>query len=185
MVAPGAYLKVSARQQADLDGWLEARGLAGAPLVLLQAGNKRTMRWGLRRLAINHKYWPPERWAAVMRLSARPLSGASNRAARHGAGIPAERGADRGRPHPRRVQRRRRSAHSATRRAPVARRGTAHRRLGARARRRGGGMSAGRSIRQRLTHALPAMGNQRRGREGAHGARRRRAQHARHRRCRR
>ncbi len=66
MVAPGAYLEVSARQQADLDGWLEARGLAGAPLVLVQAGNKRTMRWGLRRLAINHKYWPPERWAAVM-----------------------------------------------------------------------------------------------------------------------
>jgi heptosyltransferase-2/heptosyltransferase-3 len=29
-------------------------------------GNKRTMRRGLRRLAVNHKYWPPERWAAVV-----------------------------------------------------------------------------------------------------------------------
>jgi glycosyl transferase family 9 (putative heptosyltransferase) len=65
-VAPGAYLRVSSSQQADLDRWLEARGLAGAPLILVQAGNKRTMRGGLRRLAVNHKYWPTERWGAVM-----------------------------------------------------------------------------------------------------------------------
>ena len=65
-VAPGAYLRVSPSQQADLDGWLEARGLAGAPLILVQAGNKRTMRRGLRRFAVNHKYWPTERWGAVM-----------------------------------------------------------------------------------------------------------------------
>jgi heptosyltransferase-2/heptosyltransferase-3 len=65
-VAPGAYLRVSQRQEADLDGWLEARGLGGLPLILIQAGNKRTMRRGLRRLAVNHKYWPAERWAAVM-----------------------------------------------------------------------------------------------------------------------
>jgi ADP-heptose:LPS heptosyltransferase len=65
-VAAGAYLRVSPSQQADLDGWLETRGLAGAPLILIQAGNKRTMRRGLRRLAVNHKYWPTERWAAVM-----------------------------------------------------------------------------------------------------------------------
>jgi ADP-heptose:LPS heptosyltransferase len=65
-VAPGAYLRVTPSQEADLDGWLEARGLAGTPLVLIQAGNKRTMRRGLRRLAVNHKYWPAERWGAVM-----------------------------------------------------------------------------------------------------------------------
>jgi ADP-heptose:LPS heptosyltransferase len=65
-VAPGAYLRVSPGQEADLDRWLEARGLAGSPLVLIQAGNKRTMRRGLRRLAVNHKYWPTERWGAVM-----------------------------------------------------------------------------------------------------------------------
>jgi ADP-heptose:LPS heptosyltransferase len=65
-VAPGAYLRVTPSQEADLDAWLEARGLAGMPLVLVQAGNKRTMRRGLRRLAVNHKYWPTERWAAVM-----------------------------------------------------------------------------------------------------------------------
>ena len=65
-VAPGAYLRVSPRQEVDLDRWLQARGLAGAPLVLIQPGNKRTMRRGLRRLAVNHKYWPTERWGAVM-----------------------------------------------------------------------------------------------------------------------
>jgi len=37
------------------------------PLVLIQIGNKRTMRRGLRRLAVNNKYWPNERWAEVLR----------------------------------------------------------------------------------------------------------------------
>jgi heptosyltransferase-2/heptosyltransferase-3 len=36
-------------------------------LILIQIGNKRTMRRGLRRLAVNHKYWPNERWAQVLR----------------------------------------------------------------------------------------------------------------------
>jgi heptosyltransferase-2/heptosyltransferase-3 len=65
-VAPGAYLRVSPGQEADLDDWLDTRGLADVPLVLIQAGNKRTMRRGLRRLAVNHKYWPTERWGALM-----------------------------------------------------------------------------------------------------------------------
>ncbi len=65
-VAPGAYLRVTPSQEADLDVWLQARGLADAPLILIQAGNKRTMRRGLRRLAVNHKYWPTERWGALM-----------------------------------------------------------------------------------------------------------------------
>jgi heptosyltransferase-2/heptosyltransferase-3 len=29
-------------------------------------GNKRTMRRGIRRMAVNHKHWPLERWAAVV-----------------------------------------------------------------------------------------------------------------------
>jgi heptosyltransferase-2/heptosyltransferase-3 len=65
-VAPGCQLSVSLEQEADLDAWLEARGLGGSPLLLIQAGNKRTMRRGFRRLAVNHKYWPKERWAAVI-----------------------------------------------------------------------------------------------------------------------
>jgi heptosyltransferase-2/heptosyltransferase-3 len=63
----GCRLEVGERQRIDLESWLRARGLAGTPLVLIQIGNKRTMRRGLRRLAVNNKYWPNERWAEVLR----------------------------------------------------------------------------------------------------------------------
>ena len=66
--ALGCYLSVSARARADLDAWLRSRSLDAAALLLVQAGNKRTMRRGLRRLAANSKYWPPERWAQVIRF---------------------------------------------------------------------------------------------------------------------
>src|SRR5271165_535949 len=62
----GCYLWVSEQQKAELTHWLRTRGLA-PPLILIQAGNKRTMRRGLRRLAVNNKFWPNERWAAVIR----------------------------------------------------------------------------------------------------------------------
>jgi heptosyltransferase-2/heptosyltransferase-3 len=62
----GCRLEVSAAQLSDLSGWLRGRGLAGRPLILFQVGNKRTMRRGLRRLAVNYKHWPPERWAQVI-----------------------------------------------------------------------------------------------------------------------
>jgi Glycosyltransferase family 9 (heptosyltransferase) len=64
-LAEGCCLQVSERQKADLSAWMRARGLE-LPLILIQAGNKRTMRRGLKRLAVNNKYWPPERWAAVI-----------------------------------------------------------------------------------------------------------------------
>jgi ADP-heptose:LPS heptosyltransferase len=67
-VAPGCYLEVNDAQRADLDVWLRARGLSGTPLILVQIGNKRTMRRGLRRLSPNSKYWPNERWAEVLRF---------------------------------------------------------------------------------------------------------------------
>lgn len=65
-VAPGCHLVVGDAQRGDLDAWLRTRGIGAVPLLLVQAGNKRTMRRGLRRLAANHKYWPGERWAAVI-----------------------------------------------------------------------------------------------------------------------
>ena len=67
-IVPGCYLQVTAAQRVELDQWLAARGIAGAPLLLVQAGNKRTMRRGPRRLAVNHKYWPNEQWAEVLRF---------------------------------------------------------------------------------------------------------------------
>lgn len=63
----GCYLWVSDPQRADLDAWLRARGVGSAPLIAVQVGNKRTMRRGLRRLAVNSKFWPNERWAEVIR----------------------------------------------------------------------------------------------------------------------
>ncbi len=181
-VAPGAYLSVSPSQEADLDAWLEARGLAGSPLVLVQAGNKRTMRRGLRRLAVNHKYWPNERWGAVLLyLRARcpghriVLLGTGpeyrlNEELMAAARIPDVCNAADDLPIPRLVA------------LLVARRRPRHRRLGAGARGRCGGVSAGGAVRARLALALPAVGNGRRRREGAHREHRRRAEHARHRR---
>jgi ADP-heptose:LPS heptosyltransferase len=64
---PGCYLEVKDSQRADLDAWLQRRGLADSRLILMQIGNKRTMRRGLRRLSHNSKYWPNERWTEVLR----------------------------------------------------------------------------------------------------------------------
>ena len=66
-ISPGCHLKVMDSQYTDLHAWLAARGLRAAPLLAVQIGNKRTMRRGLRRLAVNSKYWPIERWAEVLR----------------------------------------------------------------------------------------------------------------------
>ena len=62
----GAVLEVAEPSRRDLDRWLEGLSLAGRRLLLVQAGNKRTMRRGDRRRASNTKYWPEQRWAAVV-----------------------------------------------------------------------------------------------------------------------
>jgi ADP-heptose:LPS heptosyltransferase len=49
-VLPGCYLEVTQVQRAELTAWLKTRGL------------------GPRRLAVNNKYWPNERWAEVLRF---------------------------------------------------------------------------------------------------------------------
>jgi ADP-heptose:LPS heptosyltransferase len=60
-------LVVSDRAQQELSDWLRCRALPTGGLILVQAGNKRTMRVGWRRRASNSKYWPEERWATVLR----------------------------------------------------------------------------------------------------------------------
>jgi ADP-heptose:LPS heptosyltransferase len=62
-----ARLHVSERMRRGLRGWLQAHGLLGHSLVLIQAGNKRTMRPLYRKRRTNTKYWPEERWASVIR----------------------------------------------------------------------------------------------------------------------
>ena len=67
-VLPGCYLEVTQVQRAELTTWLRTRYLADQPLILVQIGNKRTMRRGPRRMAVNNKHWPIERWAEVLRF---------------------------------------------------------------------------------------------------------------------
>ena len=63
-------LLVPARDLESLDQWLIARGLSGRQLLLVQPGNKRTMRRGLRRRPTNTKWWPETRWASVVQALA-------------------------------------------------------------------------------------------------------------------
>ncbi|WP_164931856.1 glycosyltransferase family 9 protein [Dyella sp. M7H15-1] len=60
-------LVVSPQERADCDQWLIHRQLAGHPLVLLQAANKRTVRWnGVRKASDDDKSWPIEHWTRVV-----------------------------------------------------------------------------------------------------------------------
>lgn len=67
-VAAGCYLAVAQPTRVEVAAWLKARDLAEQPMIAVQIGNKRTMRRGPRRLAVNNKYWPLERWAQVLRF---------------------------------------------------------------------------------------------------------------------
>ena len=61
------YLEVPAAAQADCVRWIEAQGWGGRPLVLVQPGNRRTMRGRRLRLAPgDDKAWPIERWSALL-----------------------------------------------------------------------------------------------------------------------
>jgi ADP-heptose:LPS heptosyltransferase len=62
------YLEVSAAAQTECAAWLSGLGLEGRTLVLLQPGNRRTMRGrGLKISAADDKAWPIEDWAALTR----------------------------------------------------------------------------------------------------------------------
>ena len=66
LIAPGCELVVHPAQLLDLAEFRSARGFGNAPYFALQIGNKRTMRRGFKRMAVNAKYWPNERWSAVL-----------------------------------------------------------------------------------------------------------------------
>jgi heptosyltransferase-3 len=68
--ASDAYgeLVVTAAQRAEVAQWLRARQWPDRQLILIQVGNKRTMRrFGFRQRRSNSKFWPEENWAAVLR----------------------------------------------------------------------------------------------------------------------
>jgi len=66
-------LEASAAARAECDAWLERQGWRDRTLILVQPGNRRTMRG--RRLRVSpadDKAWPLERWAALLhRIHAR------------------------------------------------------------------------------------------------------------------
>jgi ADP-heptose:LPS heptosyltransferase len=61
-------LVIDSSQRIATTEWLASQGIGDRPLILIQAGNKRTMRsGGHRRRASNTKYWPELNWCAVLR----------------------------------------------------------------------------------------------------------------------
>lgn len=69
LTATDAYgqLYVSDIQRNELRHWLQSKEWVDRPLILIQVGNKRTMRKGSRKRASNTKYWPEQNWAEVLR----------------------------------------------------------------------------------------------------------------------
>ena len=66
--APAPQLRPGPAAEQDCQRWLAQRGLLGRPLVLIQPGNRRNMRWWAPvQRGSNVKWWPEARWAAVIR----------------------------------------------------------------------------------------------------------------------
>ena len=63
------HLEVTAAERAECEAWLASRGWLGRPLVLVQPGNQRTMKGGDQQRVSreDHKAWPVERWAELLR----------------------------------------------------------------------------------------------------------------------
>jgi len=60
-------LETSATARADCAAWIKAQGWSGRPLILVQPGNRRTMRGNKLRISpLDDKAWPIERWAALL-----------------------------------------------------------------------------------------------------------------------
>jgi heptosyltransferase-2/heptosyltransferase-3 len=65
----GPRLYVLESERAERDAWLRSQGWSDKELILVQPGNHRSMgprreRW--RRLNTDDKWWPLERWAALL-----------------------------------------------------------------------------------------------------------------------
>lgn len=60
-------LTVASATRKDADAWLRGHGWHARPLVLFQAGNKRTHKRGGVATRQHNKHWPAERWAALAR----------------------------------------------------------------------------------------------------------------------
>ncbi len=59
-------LSVPDEEVTRLDQWLRCRSIPGSNIILIQAGNKRTMKRGPANRSSNTKFWPIERWSLVL-----------------------------------------------------------------------------------------------------------------------
>ncbi|MDB6116092.1 MAG: glycosyl transferase family 9 [Lacunisphaera sp.] len=66
LLEPDTRPSLSEADRRDCAAWLVHHQLAGAPLVLLQPGNKKTMKGGDRQRSSNVDYWPETHWAEVI-----------------------------------------------------------------------------------------------------------------------
>lgn len=64
--SPDARPMLSDADRRDCSAWLAHHRFTGRPLVLIQPGNKKTMKRGPRRRSSNVDYWPEENWARVV-----------------------------------------------------------------------------------------------------------------------
>jgi ADP-heptose:LPS heptosyltransferase len=60
------WLEISAQDHNDASAWMMRHGLQTGRFVLIQSGNKKTMRRADRQRTSNTKHWPEERWQAVL-----------------------------------------------------------------------------------------------------------------------
>jgi ADP-heptose:LPS heptosyltransferase len=65
--ARAAHLEVSEGARHELDGWLAGRGLTGRPYMVIHPGSRHVARRRVRSRSGAAKYWPEDRWAAVVR----------------------------------------------------------------------------------------------------------------------
>ena len=65
LVSAAPRLFVTKAERIACDAWLHDLGIASAPLVLLQPGNKRTLKHG-KSVQADNKYWAPENWAQLV-----------------------------------------------------------------------------------------------------------------------
>jgi heptosyltransferase-2/heptosyltransferase-3 len=60
-------LEVSAAARADCDAWIASQGWSSRQIILVQPGNRRTMRGSKLRVSpLDDKAWPIERWATLL-----------------------------------------------------------------------------------------------------------------------
>lgn len=65
-VVRAAQLEVQPRARSELQHWLQMRQLSNRPYVIIHPGSRHLRRRWLRSRAGASKYWPEQRWAAVV-----------------------------------------------------------------------------------------------------------------------